>query len=176
MKEKDLKSLLGRDREKKEGENIGLLSRFFAFLVDVVVLTLIFSFYTFIYILISDRTYQELVRLSYEGQQAPNQLVIFMNISFMVLILCYFTFFDSRLANGASPGKRTLQIEVLNDNSKNVGLPRSFLRNIARISWFLPLWLIPTGGFIFLVIDLVLIGVIKKRVGDLLAGTHLEIY
>lgn len=174
MEEKDISSLLGRDREEKKGEPIGLLSRFFAFTVDFVVIVLIFSAFNFLFIWISDWSMQQLLKLSYG--QAPKRLRLISNISFMILILFYFTFFESKSGGGASPGKRVLQIEVLDDNSKNVGIPRSFLRNIVRIPWFLPLWLIPTGGFIFPIIDLVLIAAIKKRTGDLLAGTHLEIY
>lgn len=174
MEEKNISSLLGRDREEKKGEPIGLLSRFFAFIVDFIVIVLIFSFFNFLYIWISDWSLQKLLSLSYG--QAPTRLLWISNISFMVLVLCYFTVFESKWGGGASPGKRTLQIEVLDENSKPISPRLSFWRNLARLPWFLPLWLIPTGGFVFLLVDIGLIAFKKRRIGDLLAKTHVEIY
>ncbi len=87
-------------------------------------------------------------------------------ISEVFIDLPYFILFESKKGKGATPGKRVMSVQVVNEQGRKIGIGTSFLRNVVRL-----IWVIPCIGIIIQIIELILIAVTDKRIGDYLAGT-----
>jgi len=82
-----------------------------------------------------------------------------------IVALTYFTYFESR--TGQSLGKKLLNIRVTKPDLSPIGMEEALKRNIAR--W---LWSVPVVGYLFLIVDLILILTgERQRIGDRFAGT-----
>ncbi|MFP3871480.1 MAG: RDD family protein [Candidatus Natronoplasma sp.] len=84
----------------------------------------------------------------------------------LVILLAYFTYFESKKGGGATPAKKLLNLEVVDEHGQKVAAGSSFIRNLARLIWSLP-----CIGFIIMIIDVVLIASNNQRIGDKLAKT-----
>ncbi len=82
------------------------------------------------------------------------------------LILAYFTIFESKKGWGATPGKRLMNIKVVNDYGRKISIGASFLRNLLRF-----IWSIPCIGIFIIIIDVLLVAEKDARIGDMLAQT-----
>lgn len=90
------------------------------------------------------------------------------NFGFVVLLyLAYFTYFESENGEGATLGKRLLDLKVVNEYGKEIDTGKSFLRNLARLLWF-----IPFVSWVFWLIDVFLVADKNQRIGDMIADSY----
>lgn len=123
----------------------GVVSRFYAFLIDAFIRLLIFSGASLV-----------LTRLG--GFGAGITLVVFFAIEWFYPVVFELTLF------GTTPGKRSLGLRVVMDSGLPVTPAASLVRNLLRTADFLPL----AYGFGF---ASMLMRSDFKRIGDLAAGT-----
>ncbi|MGM0405257.1 MAG: RDD family protein [Thermoplasmatota archaeon] len=143
-------------------EHASLASRIVAYLIDAVILVVIlFSLFMLSFSMMSTDRAVQIVR---EQTELGLDLPLFLLSS--IVIVGYFTIFESSNVWGATPGKRFVGIEVVYEYG-DVTFFRSFLRNVTRI-----LWSLPCIGLIIVLINVVLIADSKMRMGDILAGTN----
>ncbi|MFW6376099.1 MAG: RDD family protein [Thermoplasmatota archaeon] len=146
-------------------EDASLASRIIAYLIDgfILFLILFFSFMLF-YSMFSPKIMIEMVR-----EQASFDVRLPLMLYSNLVIVGYFTIFESSLIWNATPGKRLVNIEVYTEYG-GVTLFRSFLRNITRV-----LWSLPCIGLLILGLNIILIADSDRRMGDMLAGTRVVI-
>lgn len=143
-------------------KNASLASRIMAYLIDAVILVVIlFSLFMMFFSMMSTDRAVQIIR---EQTELGLDLPLFLLSS--IVIVGYFTIFESSNVWGATPGKRFVDIEVVYEYG-DVTLFRSFLRNVTRI-----LWTLPCIGLLIVLINIVLIADSKIRIGDILAGTN----
>lgn len=143
-------------------KNASLASRIMAYLIDAVILVVIlFSLFMLSFSMMSTDRAVQIIR---EQTELGLDLPLFLLSS--IVIVGYFTIFESSNVWGATPGKRFVDIEVVYEYG-DVTLFRSFLRNVTRI-----LWTLPCIGLLIVLINIVLIADSKIRIGDILAGTN----
>jgi len=53
------------------------------------------------------------------------------------IALAYYSYYNSRLGNGQTPGKKVLNLVVVNKNGQTISLPRAFLRSVFLVIIFL---------------------------------------
>jgi uncharacterized RDD family membrane protein YckC len=85
----------------------------------------------------------------------------------------YFTFFEWRW-NGQTPGKRIMELRVIDDRGMNIDLFQSFLRNLFRVVDMMPSWFaldFLAVGFYGIGGVVALLNPRQKRLGDWAAGT-----
>lgn len=103
-------------------------------------------------------------------------LVAFALLSSFLVYFGYFVFHEVR-SNGQTPGKRVLEIRVIDDRGTNLDVFQSLLRNLFRLVDMMPiLGVVP--GFDFMSVGLYAVGGIAafihpshKRLGDWAGGT-----
>jgi uncharacterized RDD family membrane protein YckC len=141
-------------------EVAGLGSRFLAALIDHVVIVMgqiVVYMLFFVIVLMSD--------LDAVADQ-PNVIGwiigILLFVSFLLLWGYYIVF--EMLWNGQSPGKRLLKLRVIRVDGTPISLVESLIRNLVRLSDFLP----TTYGLGFIAM---FINSQSRRLGDLAAGT-----
>lgn len=143
-------------------EHASLASRIVAYIIDtvVIIVVLFLLFMAFFSMISTDRAFQIIQEQAGLGLNFP----LFLLSS--VVIVGYFTIFESSKVWGATPGKKFVNIEVVYEYGE-VTFYRSFLRNVTRI-----LWSLPCIGLIIVLINIVMIADSKMRIGDILAGTN----
>ena len=92
-----------------------------------------------------------------------------------VLYFGYFTWFEWRW-NGQTPGKRMLDLRVIDDRGMNIDLFQAFARNLLRLVDMMPVLRVPVLDFVTIGFYAVggacaLITRSHKRIGDWAAGT-----
>ncbi|MFW6196875.1 MAG: RDD family protein [Thermoplasmatota archaeon] len=143
-------------------EDASLVRRIIAYLVDGFILFLIlFLSFMLFYSMFSPEIMIEMVQ-----EQASFDVRLPLLLYSNLVIIGYFTIFESSLIWNATPGKRLVNIEVYTEYG-GVTLFRSFLRNITRV-----LWSLPCIGLLILGLNIVLIADSDRRMGDMLANTR----
>tara|TARA_R100000687_G_scaffold17388_1_gene13937 strand:+ start:30491 stop:31186 length:696 start_codon:yes stop_codon:yes gene_type:complete len=122
----------------------GIAARTAAFIIDFLYRTLLFLAAALV--------------LSQVGQAGEGILLVIL----FILNWCYYIFFEYR--NGASPGKRKMNLKVVADNGLPAGFSAIVLRNLLRPVDMLPL------GYALGLVSMVL-SQNFKRLGDWAAGT-----
>lgn len=82
-------------------------------------------------------------------------------LAWLVVVFSPLYFMVFEMSNGKTPGKKILNIKVVDKEFRDIGFVKALVRNITK---FLPLWT---------VVGALLIALTKKRqrLGDMLAGT-----
>ncbi|MEW5923214.1 MAG: RDD family protein [Candidatus Zixiibacteriota bacterium] len=138
----------------------GLMPRFFALIIDFVILSLLFFPITKI---VKGKWIMDIGDHQWvSGWFVTDPICII----FLVIIVMYFILFEAFA--GATPGKMLTGIRVVNINGGNPGLAKSIVRNILRLIDGLP---------VFCIIGIILIAKSSERArfGDRIAGTRVII-
>jgi len=148
--------------------NASLISRIIAYIIDSIILLVFTMVIILILVFLGILTLGLLTDIDF-------QFGLWMFRGFEILILgpiiyglelVYFTIFESDEGWGATPGKKLLNIKVVDEYGNQISLGNSFVRNLLRLLWF-----IPCIGLIILLIDIVLIADSDQRIGDKVAMT-----
>ncbi len=152
----------------KPVNNASLISRIVAYIIDSIILLVLSVIMILILVFLGIMTFGIFTDID-------SQFGLWMFGGFEILILgpifyglelIYFTIFESDDGWGATPGKKLLNIKVVDEFGNQISLGNSFVRNLLRLLWF-----IPCIGLIILLIDIVLIADSDQRIGDKVAMT-----
>jgi uncharacterized RDD family membrane protein YckC len=141
----------------------GLLHRFLAYLIDALLLLVPLT------IIMLYRIYGEYGDQLLESTFLYDILVEEMPLFTVVTLLAFFLYFS--ILEGrfqTTVGKRLLGLRVFDDKFELIGFQKSFIRNGLRLLWEIPFLGI---GFVFILVDLILILFRNQRLGDIGAGT-----
>jgi len=92
---------------------------------------------------------------------------LWIHITFSFFFLLYFSVFESDRVWGASPGKRLLKLQVVDEKGDRLSFKDSFLRNSTKYILRLPII-----GIIFGFIEIILIVFYSRRTGDLIVNSR----
>ena len=130
----------------------GIGSRALALLIDyllwMVILTVLFTAFAFLYYLFA----------KIDG--ATKWIISIQVLIFFVVYIGYFIFFET-LWQGQTPGKRYAKIRVIRDDGRNAGLQQAIMRSLLRM----------VDDVFSLGLLMILFTKQEKRLGDLVAGT-----
>jgi uncharacterized RDD family membrane protein YckC len=130
----------------------GIGSRALALLIDyllwMVILTILFTAFAFLYYLFA----------TIDG--AAKWIISIQVLIFFVVYIGYFIFFET-LWQGQTPGKRYAKIRVIRDDGRNAGLQQAIMRSLLRM----------VDDVFSLGLLMILFTKQEKRLGDLVAGT-----
>lgn len=183
-------SRLGKYRsvQKSSDKNVSIIKanpffRLLAFFIDAVIIRTSFQLGVILLHeiqLISDEFFTEIMSFLYLGI-APlrgnilidpiivNSLTdLKIHLVFSAYFLLYFIILESKLGWSKTIGKKITKMKVVDEKGQQISLRSSFLRNITKYIFRFP-WAII--GFIFAVIEFILIFTQSIRTGDILGKT-----
>jgi len=133
---------------EKSMDYTGIGSRMMAYVIDTVLQGFI-----------SGAIIVGLALLATFGLQTPDVLA---NVIIPIIFLGYFVFFEAK--SGQTPGKKMLDMKVVNTDGSSIGYKESIVRNLLRIIDAL---------IVFYMIGIAAVFITDKsqRIGDLAAGT-----
>ncbi|MEN8906339.1 MAG: RDD family protein [Clostridiales bacterium] len=154
---KNVLSILTPENVYIEYELAGLGSRFISVFVDHVLQFIIICLFYVPIILFEDYIKSIMI---FDLFSLYNSILF---IIILIVMFGYFVFFDIVLL-GRSPGKFVLGLKVIKENGNPINILDSFLRNIIRAAYLLPILYLVDGIFI-------LLNKKNKRFGDYLSNT-----
>ncbi len=131
----------------------GIGNRALALLIDYGILFLCLFCLFFVYLFVNEQ-------LSNTNEELAKWFSAFMYLLYFVIYTGYFVFFET-LWNGQTPGKRFVNVRVVQSNGRPVGLVRSSLRALLR----------PFDDFLSFGAYLIIFGKMERRLGDIVAQT-----
>ncbi|OHD53614.1 MAG: hypothetical protein A2Y33_06745 [Spirochaetes bacterium GWF1_51_8] len=150
------------EKIRVEFETAGVLLRFAAYVVDIIIQSLITGGILFVLMFVMMGGACLRVDQSNDSAFMTTVLVVFLII--LAILITSFQMIFELLWKGQTPGKRILHIRVVQDNGSAASPLSIILRNIFRMVDFLPV--ANLAGAVC-----ALVNKDKKRIGDLVAGT-----
>lgn len=138
----------------------GIGNRAYALVIDYTILALIQMIYFITLIILPELIANILETIISDQEKIELWVFAILGLILFFTYLGYFAVFET-LWQGQTPGKRKVNIRVIQDNGKPVRLQQALLRSLLR----------PIDDFLFIGVFFIIIGKKEKRIGDWVAGT-----
>ncbi len=131
----------------------GIGNRALALLIDYGILFLCLFCLFFVWLFVGEQLYST-------NEDLTKWFNAFMSLLYFVIYTGYFVFFET-VWSGQTPGKRLVNVRVIQSNGRPVGLVQSSLRALLR----------PFDDFLSFGAYLIIFGKMERRLGDIVAQT-----
>ncbi len=144
-------------------EYAGIVHRAVAFIIDSIIVFIPILILSIIFAIIAGLAAWAFV-VPFSVAYGPFQVLV----SLFSLLIGFFYFYILEHRQGQTYGKRVMDIYAVRDNGRALNKKSAALRSLFRMIYYLPSW-----GFVFLLVDFILIIVTdkKQRLGDFVAHT-----
>lgn len=146
-------------KRREPPDSAGLGARIAAFVIDILIASGIFALVAGVFLAATGT-------LTAVAEDGLTTLLLPTLLLYLPVLLVYFTVAEARYHT--TVGKRLLDIEVRRVDGDPPTLFDSFIRNVLRFLWFVPLFGI---GFAIADVTFIYLGEVDQRIGDLGAET-----
>ncbi len=155
--------------QKTRLNHASVLRRIGAYIIDAFIVGLVIGIIMTVLFMVGSFTFPEFTDIDDIGFIEIYLTGFFLTSLFVSvgITLLYFSYFESKSGGGATLAKKMLDIMVVDRHGGKVSFSTSFLRNLARL-----IWSIPVIGWLLLLLDVFLIADGDQRIGDKLANTY----